>query len=182
MAFGSILGQTPPVPTANDIGYNNSSTSSIITSDNVQGAIDELFTFVSNGKALVASAITDKGVTTASDATFQEMANNVIKIQSMPDISNWNYRSSLSTSNNTYSTTLPKGTQFVIATISISTNAGTGGVIATYSDDGSEIIVNSQQYGSYPEDATITFVPNSYTINFDSGYRPDFVMAYVLYF
>lgn len=182
MAFGSILGQTPPVPTANDISYNNSSTSSTITSNNVQGAIDELFTSVSNGKALVASAITGKGIATSSDATFQTMASNIEKIQSVPDISNWNYRRSQSTSRSTYSTTLPEGTQFAIAIISVEGNALTSGVIATYSDNGSEIIINSQQYGSYPQDATITFVPNSYTINFDSGYTPDFVMAYVLYY
>lgn len=42
-----------------------------------QEAVDELFTSVSNGKSLVASAITDKGVPTASDATFQQMADNI---------------------------------------------------------------------------------------------------------
>jgi len=40
-----------------------------------------LFQSVSNGKALVASAITGKGVTTASDATFQIMADNINAIQ-----------------------------------------------------------------------------------------------------
>lgn len=35
------------------------------------------FQSVSNGKSLVASAITDKGVTTSSDATFETMANNI---------------------------------------------------------------------------------------------------------
>lgn len=43
-------------------------------------AVKELFTFVSNGKELVASAITDKGVDTASDATFQTMATNISNI------------------------------------------------------------------------------------------------------
>jgi len=41
----------------------------------------ELFQSVSNGKALVASAITGKGVVTASDATFQTMADNISAIQ-----------------------------------------------------------------------------------------------------
>lgn len=40
----------------------------------------ELFQSVSSGKAKVASAITGKGVTTASDATFDVMAENVGKI------------------------------------------------------------------------------------------------------
>ncbi len=52
-----------------------------LTSDNVQGAIEELFQSVSDGKTLVASAITDKGVSTASDATFATMANNIQSIK-----------------------------------------------------------------------------------------------------
>ena len=40
-------------------------------------AVSETFTNVSSGKALVASAITDKGVQTASDATFATMAQNI---------------------------------------------------------------------------------------------------------
>lgn len=49
---------------------------------------DELFTSVSDGKDLVASAITDKGVPTDKDATFQTMADNVrsIKTHEEPDI------------------------------------------------------------------------------------------------
>ena len=39
--------------------------------------ISNLKSSVSNGKSLIASAITDKGVSTASDATFQTMANNI---------------------------------------------------------------------------------------------------------
>ena len=39
--------------------------------------ITSLKTSVSNGKSLIASAITDKGVSTASDATFQTMADNI---------------------------------------------------------------------------------------------------------
>ena len=43
------------------------------------GGFGELcpFTLVSNGKAKVASAITDKGISTASDATFDTMASNI---------------------------------------------------------------------------------------------------------
>lgn len=42
---------------------------------------EECFQSVSNGKALVASAITGKGVTTASDAAFSTMANNINNIK-----------------------------------------------------------------------------------------------------
>lgn len=46
----------------------------------LKSEIDSCFQSVSNGKALVASAITDKGVETAADATFQQMANNINSI------------------------------------------------------------------------------------------------------
>ena len=45
--------------------------------------LNELKTSVSNGKSLIASAITDKGVSTASDATFQTMSNNIRNITSI---------------------------------------------------------------------------------------------------
>lgn len=38
-------------------------------------------TSVSEGKALIAAAVTDKGVSTAADATFQQIANNIGNIQ-----------------------------------------------------------------------------------------------------
>lgn len=52
-----------------------------MTASTVQEAVDQLFTSVSDGKKKVASAITDKGVETAQDATFQTMADNIAKIQ-----------------------------------------------------------------------------------------------------
>lgn len=57
-----------------------------VTSENpVQNKVvttkfNEVFQSVSSGKSLVASAITDKGITTATDATFQVMATNIGKI------------------------------------------------------------------------------------------------------
>lgn len=66
---------------ATNVSYSNSSTSSIITSNQVQGAIDELFQSVSNGKSLIAEAITDKGVSTSSSASFATMASNIGKIE-----------------------------------------------------------------------------------------------------
>ena len=46
----------------------------------LESEVNECFQSVSDGKAAVASAITDKGVTTASDATFATMATNIGKI------------------------------------------------------------------------------------------------------
>lgn len=43
-------------------------------------AVNSCFQSVSDGKALVASAITGKGVTTSSDATFDVMATNITAI------------------------------------------------------------------------------------------------------
>lgn len=43
-------------------------------------AVNSCFQSVSDGKALVASAITDKGVSTAVDATFETMAENIGQI------------------------------------------------------------------------------------------------------
>lgn len=44
--------------------------------------IQELFTSVSNGKTVIASAITDKGVETSSTDTFATMATNILNIPS----------------------------------------------------------------------------------------------------
>ena len=52
-----------------------------MTANTVQDAVDQLFISVSDGKKKVASAITDKGIETAPDATFQTMADNIAKIQ-----------------------------------------------------------------------------------------------------
>ncbi len=41
---------------------------------------DQLYVDVAAGKALVASAITDKKVPTEADATFQKMASNILAI------------------------------------------------------------------------------------------------------
>lgn len=42
--------------------------------------LPELFQSVSEGKSAIAAAVTDKGVTTAADATFQQIANNIASI------------------------------------------------------------------------------------------------------
>ena len=70
--------------------------------------LNSLKTSVSNGKSLIASAITGKGVSTASDATFQTMANNIssIVVKTSPSVSkieaqNLQYKTSVSVSPNT---------------------------------------------------------------------------------
>lgn len=70
--------EEPPL-TAEDIQYSDT--------QSVKDAIDGLKSSVSDGKALVASAITDKGVPTAQDATFQQMADNIGQISGGGDTS-----------------------------------------------------------------------------------------------
>ena len=48
-----------------------------------QSSVDDCFQSVSEGKSLIASAITDKGVSTSSTATFQTMANNISSISQL---------------------------------------------------------------------------------------------------
>lgn len=48
----------------------------------ITGAIQSCFQSVSNGKALIADAITGKGVSTSATDTFEVMANNISAIQS----------------------------------------------------------------------------------------------------
>lgn len=57
------------------------------TSNNVEGALAELFQSVSNGKTLIASAITDKGVVTSNTDDFQTMATNISNIEGVSSIS-----------------------------------------------------------------------------------------------
>lgn len=63
---------------ATNTSYDNSMSGA--SSTNVQDVIDECFQSVSSGKALIASAITDKRVPTDATATFQEMYDNIMKI------------------------------------------------------------------------------------------------------
>ncbi len=69
----SALGDLSTVPTA---------------AKDAAGAITELFLNVSDGKALIASAITDKGVPTDANDSFAGMADNIEAIHVGPDTSN----------------------------------------------------------------------------------------------
>ena len=56
----------------------------------LKSEIDSCFQSVSEGKSLIADAVTDKGVQTASDDTFQQMATNIGNIQTGTDTSDAN--------------------------------------------------------------------------------------------
>lgn len=71
----------------------------------IKQRLDEVFTSVSSGKQLVASAITDKGVSTEDDATFQVMANNIndIATGNTSNTTITNFKSSISYFTTSYS-------------------------------------------------------------------------------
>ena len=71
---------TPKAPTA-PAGTNSTQ---IATTEFVQTLVDDLKGSVSDGKSAVASAITDKGVSTSSSATFATMAANIRAINTGP--------------------------------------------------------------------------------------------------
>lgn len=90
---------------ANDVSYDN--TTSGLTADNVQDAIDEVFQSVSDGKELIADAITDKGVQTSANDSFATMATNISNIQSGEAELAFNVNNSTSTvANEEYSHTV----------------------------------------------------------------------------
>ncbi len=69
---------------ANQLGVdeNKNAISLDTTAQEIRPAINEVFQSVSNGKKIVAKAITDKGVNTLATDTFQVMANNIGLISS----------------------------------------------------------------------------------------------------
>lgn len=67
--------------TASKVKLNNPN----FAAKNVNAGMTELFQSVSNGKRQVAAAITDKGVTTADDASFNTMATNIEAISTLAE-------------------------------------------------------------------------------------------------
>ena len=62
--------------TAENIAFSNEN----FTATNVKGAITELFQSASNGKILIANAITGKGIPTDANDSFETMATNISNI------------------------------------------------------------------------------------------------------
>lgn len=70
---------TGDVITAENITIKD--TNNNFTAINVEGALSELFQSASNGKELIATAITGKGVETSNTDSFQTMATNINNIK-----------------------------------------------------------------------------------------------------
>lgn len=82
--------------------------------------ISSLKSSVSSGKATIAAAVTDKGVQTAADATFEEMANNIRNIQTGAKYNTGNATASIS--GNVLTLTFPVS-DILYATLVISDNS-----------------------------------------------------------
>lgn len=79
--LGVVNGDLEAIAEAVTQNARNISTNATNIANNAT-AIEEVFTSVSSGKRLIASAITDKGVMTENDATFAKMAENIRSISS----------------------------------------------------------------------------------------------------
>lgn len=105
---GTKLDEGTALPTSSGSseadGITIKDTGNNFTATNVEGALSELFQSASNGKQLIATAITGKGVNTSSDDTFQTMATNIGKISGVDgvivEINNVKYKLSKTTDGN----------------------------------------------------------------------------------
>ena len=201
MAYGVIMGQSPNIPDppvnpptiASNVSYNNNSTSEAISGKNVQAAIDQLFSWnkgkvndlnnkydqlfqsVSDGKRQIAGAITDKGVSTSSTASFSTMANNIRQIQTggglgfLETLINGNY---FNPSRKVYS--YSKGSGWVIVLTSASGwedggDYGGGGTVQIIDVDSKTIIAaNTKIKNGIVEPMRVQFETN---VNLDSGWK-----------
>ena len=118
--------------------------------ETVETRLNEVFQSVSNGKSLIASAITDKGITTAADAAFQTMADNIGKISvSSGEVSGNNFRTGISMN---VILNFQEVTWNVITDPNPSVSASFGESIVTNWNGGSYIGINI--YTAYPIDLT----------------------------
>lgn len=116
----------------------------------ITAKLNEVFQSVSEGKSKIAAAITDKGITTAADATFQVMADNIGKISvSSGEVSGNNFRTGISMN---VILNFQEVTWNVITDPNPSVSASFGESIVTNWNGGSYIGINI--YTAYPIDLT----------------------------
>lgn len=111
------------------------------SSTNVHDGFSELFISVSNGKAIVAAAITGKGVETAADASFKTMADNINAILTFTE------GTSGGTATNAdivYGKTAYARGQLLVGTLDLSTLHDTSDATATPYD----ILIGKVAYGN----------------------------------
>ena len=89
------------------------------TANTVEGALAELFQSASNGKSLIAQAITGKGIDATSNDTWQELATKIsqilgstVRINSLSKLSNCKFNLISSTSNTNYNSIAEAGKNY----------------------------------------------------------------------
>ena len=89
------------------------------TAQDLKGAINEVFQNASNGKTLIAQAITGKGIDATNNDTWQELATKIsqilgstVKINSLSRLSNCKFKLISSTSNTNYNSTTETGKNY----------------------------------------------------------------------
>jgi hypothetical protein len=70
-----VLGEIGGAVTATGVGIADADEN--FTSTHVEGALAELFAYVSNGKSLIAAAITDRGQQVSGSDTFEQLADAI---------------------------------------------------------------------------------------------------------
>lgn len=147
----SVLGDLSAVPTL---------------AKDAAGAITELFTSVSDGKVIIASAITDKGVLTDAGDTFAEMADNIEAIPVGPDTSDATATvGDILAPKTAYGAT---GTK-LNGTLALSGSAGDTDVLATktyYNTD-----AKTKRTGTMINHGAVTLIPGAADVAIPAGYH-----------
>lgn len=125
---GRLKGDKGDPGTTEASGVTIVDTGNYFTSTNVEGALAELFQFVSNGKTLIASAITDMGIATSNIDSFKVMANNIRMISGeittytiTNNLTNCttNNNSATVSNNSSYSATITANDEYMLTNVSV---------------------------------------------------------------
>lgn len=133
----------------NEFNKINVDNNRLTTAKDITGSINELFQSVSNGKKSVASAITDKGVTTSETETMTGILDNLKKVRTSGDFTTADYDINVDSKGKEVICTVGKKTKKTLITgeggvlnnttgkyeIKIKSNNGRSSVSDIYSED-----------------------------------------------
>ena len=135
----------------------------------IVGAVNEVFQSVSNGKSLIAAAITDKGIPTAATDTFQDMADNIASISGggvkVKPLSVY-----VNTGDQTYTKTLTDG-YYLMGYLTANNQTGSITITGTYTELYNKY---AQKIVKIEGEAIVTI-----TLTADTSYPDAHVFAYV---
>lgn len=132
------------------------------------GAMDRFFISVSDGKSMIASAITDKGIATAADASFQTMKENILAIESGGGLPEGVYQISVSASTAEGGTVSGGGVASEGMTLTVSANVADGYDFVGWRENG-EVVSTDNPYtftvtGNRALTAAFAFAATMYTV------------------